>query len=670
MLRTSLLLIYFFSFSIVFGQSSSTPGAAESSPGLGFYSEKDLWGIESKRSRPVTPPLYDTLVNTSGPYVLAKKWITSKQARLWGTLNAEGKQVIPFKYMSLEEHEQVYIFSDRYQNLIHYGLLDESGKILANSAFDKITYVGPNRFAAVKSQKTKLLDRSGAVLASFASDSVRMLKPGVIQVWLNGKSGLVNGNGLTIADLKYSGFKPGDSDIKAIPFPKWTIVSGVDSMSYSYEHLMAWGQNYIVGNSTQYWLINATDSALSKGYNRIIPQSESIALVKNGSRFGAINSNGQQIIAPVYNSLVYQDGYFIASRGSSKQHYSLIDSYGVIKSSFDYEKIELSSEGRYPVLRKGKWGFIDSYGVEIISAVYDSVSKFEDGHSKVSFLGENGVIDLNGSWILKPRNEQIIQLYDSSYLGSSYNLNFLKDLNGEYIYFTSNKLLPGSGLILEVDSSDQIINRISLDGTFVYRSEKYEPQYGEAEGLAIIKKDGKYGMVDVNGNLFIAYRYDSLLTFSEGFAAMMINKRWGYIDRLERIVIQPQFDWAGQFRNGHALFGKNGKTGVINQKGTIIIRPIHEEISMNAAGLYIVKTNNKYGLLDPTGAAIIHPRFEKLELLPSGDMIAKRNGRYTIIDVEGVTKTLQRFLLISYDKKSGSLSFKQPASQARIVYRF
>lgn len=670
MLKSSLLLLFTLTLTVGFGQIGSAPGATDNDSALGFYLEKELWGIQSKRSKPVTPPLYDTLINTSGPYVLAKKWVTSKQQKLWGTLDDEGKQVVQFKYLSLEEHEQTYICSEQNQNYVKYGLIDATGKILANTDFDRISYVGPNRFAAITGKKTRLFDRNGLVIASFASDSVNSLTPGVLQVWLNGKTGLLNTDGLTISPLIYSDFTVENSEIKAREYPTWSIVKNIDTLAYHYDRLKAWESNYIVGNNVRYWLINDQDSTLSKGYDQIQPCNDQIAIVRTNNKYGAINSNGELIVPTRYNHLIYQNGRFVGSSGSNVQHYSLIDDFGVTKSSFEYEAMELSSEGRFPVKRKNKWGFIDDSGIEIIPAVFDRISSFESGHSKVTFLGENGVIDREGNWLLKPRNEQIIHLFDSSYLGSSYNLNFLKDNNGEYIYFTSNKLIAGNDLILELDSTEKILNRISLDGTFIYRSNKYEPQYGEAEGLAIIKKGDKYGMVDVNGNLFIAYRYDSLLTFSEGYAAMEINNRWGYIDRLERIVIQPQFDWAGSFSDGRAFFGQDGKTGVLDQDGNILIEPIHEEITINSSGLYIVNTNNKYGLLNTNGAAVIHPRYELLELLPSGEMIAKRRNRYSIINNQGVTITSKRFLMIAFDKKSGSLSFKQPAPMAKTVYRF
>ena len=68
------------------------------------------------------------------------------------------------------------------------------------------------------------------------------------------------------------------------------------------------------------------------------------------------------------------------------------------------------------------------------------------------------------------------------------------------------------------------------------------------------EQDGRYGYKDKTGtHIVISARYDSARGFSEGLAAVKKNGRWGYISPDGRAVILPLYHDAQDFRNGRAL---------------------------------------------------------------------------------------------------------------------
>lgn len=85
-------------------------------------------------------------------------------------------------------------------------------------------------------------------------------------------------------------------------------------------------------------------------------------------------------------------------------------------------------------------------------------------------------------------------------------------------------------------------------------------------GLAAIKKDGKWAFINTKGDLVLSYRADvALSTFNENDSPMFYNDRclieeqkngisyFGYIDTAGKVIIEPQFLNATPFNNGHAL---------------------------------------------------------------------------------------------------------------------
>ena len=71
----------------------------------------------------------------------------------------------------------------------------------------------------------------------------------------------------------------------------------------------------------------------------------------------------------------------------------------------------------------------------------------------------------------------------------------------------------------------------------------------------------------------IPKNFEAGIEFSEGLAGVRIKGRWGFIDMQGEIVISPQFDLVGSFSHGLAEVLIGDKVGVIDRTGKIIIKP-------------------------------------------------------------------------------------------------
>ena len=71
----------------------------------------------------------------------------------------------------------------------------------------------------------------------------------------------------------------------------------------------------------------------------------------------------------------------------------------------------------------------------------------------------------------------------------------------------------------------------------------------------------------------IPQKYQAALEFSEGLAGVRIMGRWGFINMKGDIIITPQFDLVGSFANDLAEVLMNGKVGVINRQGDLVVKP-------------------------------------------------------------------------------------------------
>ncbi|NME72368.1 WG repeat-containing protein [Flammeovirga aprica] len=95
----------------------------------------------------------------------------------------------------------------------------------------------------------------------------------------------------------------------------------------------------------------------------------------------------------------------------------------------------------------------------------------------------------------------------------------------------------------------------------------------KVDGHHIIKKEGKYGLMDENGLIVIPLEYDLIDVPSEGKVSAKKNGKWGYLNLEGEIVIPFHFDEAQIFIDGYAHAISNGIEGVIDSEGNWVSDP-------------------------------------------------------------------------------------------------
>jgi hypothetical protein len=83
--------------------------------------------------------------------------------------------------------------------------------------------------------------------------------------------------------------------------------------------------------------------------------------------------------------------------------------------------------------------------------------------------------------------------------------------------------------------------------------------------------NGKYGFKHKKtGKVVIPIEYDDAESFSEGLARVKKNGKWGFIDKTGKVVIPFEYDWVYSFSEGLAEVEKNGEYFGINKQGVCV----------------------------------------------------------------------------------------------------
>lgn len=224
------------------------------------------------------------------------------------------------------------------------------------------------------------------------------------------------------------------------------------------------------------------------------------------------------------------------------------------------------------------------------------------------------------------------------------------------------------------------------------------PQFDYADrfsnGVAVVQKKEKWGMIDKSGKLLVPMRYQGILRMQDGFAVVQQADRCGYVNRAGKLKIPFQFKQARSFHNGFAAVQlANNRWGFIDKRGKVVwqesqgmirqlgdmheqyarvqvqtangdrwgylskafrlsIKTIYEDARDFHNGLAAVKLGGKWGFIDQRGKWVIKPQFEEVddfddaegsndfEDLPRGDPDREEEGPstgglYAMVKVKG-----------------------------------
>ena len=122
--------------------------------------------------------------------------------------------------------------------------------------------------------------------------------------------------------------------------------------------------------------------------------------------------------------------------------------------------------------------------------------------------------------------------------------------------------------LAQVEKNPDLIWFIDSKGHIIYEDVAYE-----TNGLLRVKKDGKYGFVNPNGDVVIPVQYDKVRYFNNGSCCALKDGKYGYIDKQGNTIIPFVYDEAWSFddglNGGNALVLKDNKAYYIDAKGVV-----------------------------------------------------------------------------------------------------
>jgi len=414
---------------------------------------------------------------------------------------------------------------------------------------------------------------------------------------------------------------------------------------------------------------------------------ENVIGFKKGELWGILNTKNEKVTEPIYSSLTrFNDEWMIASKKlpyNSSVVYGVINAKGNAEVSFEYHQLTAQKDQLIAsayIEGEFLFGVLDEKAKPVIPVRYERVRPIidswyevsqdnlvaifnEEGDNLTGFSldsshavyqgyiltykdGKTGLLGKQGTLVIPPKYKAIEvsaegiraqkfrewMMFDNSnqHLGSFYYDEIVP--SGKELY----KVAIGDAEAL-IDISDSLLTPFSK----VEILDQYD-------GWISIRQNGKYGILRLDGEVFLDASYDSIRYVNGQF--IVRSKRdgrrgWSLINSAGRLItdqVYDEFDWLG---DSYYRAKRDNYWGVTNDIGKEIIYCKYDSVVQYTEGKLLVKFLGEDGILNLNGDWEILPQNKDIEIVdPLRYLIRSTYGSFVAYYPETVDFTAEYFL--------------------------
>ena len=291
---------------------------------------------------------------------------------------------------------------------------------------------------------------------------------------------------------------------------------------------------------------------------------------------GLIDRDGREIVPPEYEEVNYPTDGMIRVR--KNERYGFVDTTGALAIECQYRTASGFSEGLAVALididsSTMGYGFIDKNNKIQIAPKYEYAMAFQEGRAVVKLYDRFGMIDRDGNEVLPCKYLEVTNMYEGRFFAVDAKEGKAALFNNRYKRLTN--FIYDKILLYQEDY--YIVVR---DGGYYFLARdgkekfgRYEEASGFYDGYSMVKRDGKYGIINKRGKVILPIEYDN-----SGYRSME------YI-----------------FSENLAMIEKDGKYGFVNKQGKIVIPLIYNSAQHCTEGLIPVSKEYMWGFIDKEG---------------------------------------------------------------------
>ncbi|RKJ34996.1 hypothetical protein D7X25_33215, partial [bacterium 1XD42-8] len=279
---------------------------------------------------------------------------------------------------------------------------------------------------------------------------------------------------------------------------------------------------------------------------------------------------------------------------SDSENSNVLSSSSAPENGFKEKKIEMITDckwkkignynlGLVPVQdSEGKYTYLDDRGIVKWDKKFDAARDFsDDGYALVNENGAFRYIDINGNYLKNMKFDNAGGFYNGYAIIRDRGVFKFIDKKGEIVerkewedldYFSENlAAVQIKNLWGFINNNGDLIIDSVWEDVKLKDNKEYNKDYdkdrkwGFSNGLAAVKRNGKWGFINTSGEVVIEYVWDDVYSFNEETAVVKKRKldknQYGLIDKKGNLIMEVKYDEIWSCYEGMCKFLLNGEYG-------------------------------------------------------------------------------------------------------------
>jgi len=385
---------------------------------------------------------------------------------------------------------------------------------------------------------------------------------------------------------------------------------------------------------------------LEPKYDYCLPFKSGRAIVKSGEFYGLIDTLGVELLQPIYGTIQKANDSLLVLKQGSK--------YGIVNTELNevmpFVFTHLQVVGNWLIVSNGKQqGLIDLEGNIVLPFEFDQIIPEKSNFGKAYFDSTGIKVRVDGKygWVNQNRT-YVLPIIFSSLVKNDENTFIAEDNNGRFglINLKRDTLIPfGEYDDLKVIASDLMSASKAGKYGFINKHKAEVIPFQYAEGLsfqgqyATVKQNEYWGLIDKSNKVVLPFEYKRPVLFRNGYALLERfsgdSSAFAFIDNNLNRITEFEYSETFNFVQGLAAVRKGSNWGMIDSDGQVVIPIVYDEV-MRKKDYIVVKKNFKQGLYRIDGECVLLPRYSFVYPPNDDPFILVRQGRaYGYVDHKG-----------------------------------
>ena len=417
------------------------------------------------------------------------------------------------------------------------------------------------------------------------------------------------------------------------------------------------------------FFINEKINAKKRSYEIEKVENQSYFILKEKEKYGIINTKGEIILEPQYDEIEIpnpskdiftccKDNKWIALNSEKKQLFTEYNSVQAIELNnvaydFPNEKSILKSE------KNGKYGLINLDGKKITDTIYDSIESFSkiEGQFIVSQNEKYGIINLKGTIMVPVKYDKIISddyyTQENGYKYSGYIIGQKDGEKNKYGYINEKgKMLlkPEYSKISRVNDVENYKDvyliaaqndkyKILKNKRNIIKDEYDLVEYNKEANIFIVKKNEKYGAINIKGKEIISIDNIELSVKGKNIYAQRDSEKIVYNNNGEKIDLDYNKSIIPTANENYNItINSSGNTnyyGLVDANGNELIKSEYLYIGYAFDNYFIVKEKGgKIGVVDDKNNIKIEKQYDSMQKIQDKNVLqAKKKEGEDITEI-------------------------------------